>query len=56
MTFVYYRQHIESKNKGDFYVVRLCLVDKDNKVVGQSNPIFWLTKEQFESLSTLPTL
>lgn len=47
----YYKQNIQSKSKGDFYVVRLCIVDSSSKVLSYSNPVFWITKEQYDALS-----
>lgn len=51
LQIAYYKQMIQSKTKGDFYVVRLCIVDSSGKVLSYSNPVFWITKEQFDALS-----
>lgn len=36
----------------DFYVVRFALLDNDKKPLKKSEPILWLTKEQFEQLKS----
>lgn len=41
--------HSDKKNK-DYYVVRYVLVDSKGVEVAKSQPIFWITKEIYESL------
>lgn len=40
-----------SKRNEDFYVVRLALIDK-GEILRKSQPILWITKEQYEKLSS----
>lgn len=40
-----------SKKNQDFYVVRLALIEK-GEILRKSNPILWITKEQYEKLSS----
>lgn len=40
-----------SKKNEDFYVVRLALVEK-GEILRKSQPILWITKEQYEKLSS----
>lgn len=42
--------HSTKKNE-DFYVVRLALVEK-GEILRKSQPILWITKEQYEKLSS----
>lgn len=41
--------HSNKKNE-DFYVVRLALTD-NGEILRKSQPILWITKEQYEKLS-----
>lgn len=41
--------HSDKKNK-DYYVVRYVLVDEKGEVIAKSQPVFWITKEIYESL------
>lgn len=40
-----------SKKNEDFYVVRLALIEK-GEILRKSQPILWITKEQYEKLSS----
>lgn len=40
-----------SKKNQDFYVVRLALIEK-GEILRKSQPILWITKEQYEKLSS----
>lgn len=40
-----------SKKNEDFYVVRLALIEK-GEILRKSQPILWITKEQYETLSS----
>ena len=40
-----------SKKNEDFYVVRLALVEK-GEILRKSQPLLWITKEQYEKLSS----
>lgn len=40
-----------SKRNEDFYVVRLALIEK-GEILRKSQPILWITKEQYEKLSS----
>lgn len=42
--------HSNKKNE-DFYVVRLALTEK-GEILRKSQPILWITKEQYEKLSS----
>lgn len=42
--------HSNKKNQ-DFYVVRLAVIE-DGKILSKSSPILWITKEQYEKLSS----
>lgn len=42
--------HSNKKNE-DFYVVRLALTD-NGEILRKSQPILWITKEQYEKLSS----
>lgn len=42
--------HSNKKNE-DFYVVRLALVE-NGEILRKSQPILWITKEQYEKLSS----
>ena len=42
--------HSNKKNE-DFYVVRLALVE-NGVILNKSQPILWITKEQYEKLSS----
>ena len=50
VTFVYEILHSNKKNQ-DFYVVRLGIVE-NGEVIRKSEPLVWLTKEQYEKLSS----
>ena len=56
MRYEYRKQVIESKSKGTFYVLRLCLVDDSGKVLSSSNPVLWLDKETYDLLISTPSL
>lgn len=49
MKVVYIKEilHSDKKNK-DYYVIRYALYEND-VLIAKSEPIFWLTKEQFEN-------
>ena len=54
LTYIYDSFTGKSKKTGDiqtYYVVRLALVNSDNSVLRKSEPLIWLTKEQFDELS-----
>lgn len=40
-----------NKKEQDFYVVRLALIEK-GEILRKSQPILWVTKEQYEKLSS----
>lgn len=40
-----------SKRNEDFYVVRLALTE-NGEILRKSQPILWITKEQYEKLSS----
>ena len=40
-----------TKRNEDFYVVRLALIEK-GEILRKSQPILWITKEQYEKLSS----
>lgn len=42
--------HSTKKNE-DFYVVRLALIEK-GEILRKSQPLLWITKEQYEKLSS----
>ena len=42
--------HSNKKNE-DYYVVRLALTEK-GEILRKSQPILWITKEQYEKLSS----
>lgn len=48
--FIYEVLHSNKKNT-DYFVCRLALFE-DGKVVKKSNPILWLTKEQYDRLTS----
>lgn len=50
VTFIYEILHSSKKNE-DFYVVRLALVDK-GETIRKSQPLIWLTKEQYDTLTS----
>lgn len=50
VSFVYEVIHSNKKNQ-DFYVVRLAVLE-NGEVVRKSEPLIWLTKEQYEKLSS----
>lgn len=52
ISYTYEVLHSTKKDQ-DFYVVRIALVDKDNTILRKSQPLLWITKEQFEKLSSL---
>lgn len=49
--FTYEILHSSKKNQ-DFYVVRLALVDNKGEALRKSQPLIWLTKEQYQSLTS----
>ena len=54
VTFVYdYFTGISKKTnkKEDYYVVRLAVVENGN-IIRKSKPLIWLTKEQYDVLSS----
>lgn len=42
--------HSNKKDK-DFYVVRYALIDEKKNVVSKSEPLLWVTKEVYDSLT-----
>lgn len=40
----------KTNEEKDFYVVRFALLDDNKKPLKKSEPLLWLTKEQFEQL------
>jgi hypothetical protein len=42
----------KTKVEKDFYVVRFALLDNDKKTIKKSEPILWLTKEQYDTLKS----
>lgn len=50
VSFIYEILHSNKKNM-DFYVVRLA-VSENGEVIRKSEPLIWLTKEQYEKLSS----
>ena len=42
--------HSTKKDK-DFYVVRYALVDESKNIIAKSEPIFWLSKENYDLLN-----
>lgn len=50
INYTYEILHSSKKNE-DFYVVRLALVE-NGEILRKSQPILWITKEQFEKLSS----
>lgn len=50
VTFIYEILHSSKKNQ-DFYVVRMALVDK-GETLRKSDPLLWITKEQYEELTS----
>ena len=52
MVLNYTYEVLHSTKKGeDFYVVRLALIE-DGVILRKSQPILWITKEQYEKLSS----
>lgn len=49
-TFIYEVLH-SNKRDEDFYVVRLAIKDGD-EIVRKSKALIWLTKEQYENLTS----
>lgn len=50
VSYVYEILHSNKKNT-DFYVVRLALFE-NGEVVRKSEPLIWLTKEQYDKLTS----
>lgn len=55
MKFVYIYETFKGVSKKtnleqDYYVVKLALVDENKKVLRTSQPLIWLTKEQYDLL------
>lgn len=50
INYTYEILHSQKKNE-DFYVVRLALTE-DGKILKKSQPLLWITKEQYEKLSS----
>lgn len=50
ITYVYEILHSNKKNQ-DFYVVRLAVKENDD-IIRKSEPLIWLTKEQFDKLTS----
>lgn len=50
LKFTYECLHSSKKNE-DFYVVRLALIEK-GEILRKSQPLLWITKEQYEKLSS----
>lgn len=48
--FIYDTLHSSKKN-ADYYIIRLALFE-NGKVVKKSQPIIWITKEQYDSLTS----
>lgn len=52
MKIVFVKEILHStKKEKDYYCVRYALVDEKKNVIARSEPILWLTKEVFESLT-----
>ena len=51
MKIVFIKETFHSdKQQKDFYIIRYALVDKEKHILAKSQPLLWLTKEQYESL------
>lgn len=50
LNYIFEVLHSNKKNE-DYYVVRLALTEK-GEILRKSQPILWITKEQYEKLSS----
>lgn len=50
VSFIYEILHSKKKDK-DFYVVRLA-VSEGKEILSKSQPLIWLTKEQYDELTS----
>lgn len=53
MKLVYIKEILHSKkNNLDYYIVRIAL-SENGVIIAKSNPILWLTKEQFDKYQNI---
>ena len=52
MKIIFLKEIIHSNKKDkDFFVVRYALVDESKNIIAKSEPIFWLSKENYDLLN-----
>lgn len=52
MKVVFIKDTLHSfKKDKDFYCIRYALVDEKNNVLAKSEPLLWLTKEQYDNFN-----